>query len=153
MNFKQLIKTCKQAHSYLQGQTVSAINQSLTIRNWLLGYYIVEYEQNGDDRAKYGDQLLTVIAKDLKSKGIKGLSKRNLHYYCQFYFMYPEAGQLVANMNMPEKIVQTLPAQSEIIQQKTDKIKVDPKQLISSLSFSHIIELMGEKESIKRTFY
>lgn len=153
MNFQQLIKTCEQAHSYLQDHAVSAINQSLTIRNWLLGYYIVEYEQNGDDRAKYGDQLLTVIAKGLKSKGIKGLSKRNLHYFCQFYLLYPEVGQLIPNMNVPTQIVQTLSAQFEIIQEKTDKIKLDPQLLISKLSFSHMIELMGQKDSIKRTFY
>lgn len=92
MNFQQLIKTCEKAHSYLQDQAVSAINQPLTIRNWLLGYYIVEYEQNGDDRAKYGDQLLTVIAKGLKSKGIKGLSKRNLHYFLSVLLHVPRIG-------------------------------------------------------------
>jgi predicted nuclease of restriction endonuclease-like (RecB) superfamily len=153
MNFQQLIKTCEQTHSHLQDHAVSTINQSLTIRNWLLGYHIVEYEQNGDDRAKYGDKLLTVIAKDLRAIGIKGLSKRNLHYFCQFYLMYPEVGMLVPDMNIPKQIVQTLSAQSETIQERTDNIKIDPKQLISKLSFSHMIELMGEKDSIKRTFY
>ena len=74
MNFEQLIHACEQTHVYLQGTAVSTVNQSLTIRNWLFGHYIVEYEQNGEDRAKYGDQLLTELAKDLKSKGIKGLS-------------------------------------------------------------------------------
>jgi len=153
MNFKQLIQACEQAHNYLQGTAVSTVNQSLTIRNWLFGNYIVEYEQNGEDRAKYGDQLLVILAKDFKSKGIKGLSKRNLHYFCQFYLMYPVAGQLVATMNLPKQIVQTLSAQSEIMQKKTDKTEVDPKLLISRLSFSHIIELMGEKDSMKRIFY
>ena len=28
------------------------------MRNWLIGYYIVEYEQNGKDRAEYGAKLL-----------------------------------------------------------------------------------------------
>lgn len=70
MNFEQLTDTCERAHNYFQGTAVSAVNQSLTIRNWLFGYYIVEYEQEGEDRAKYGDQLLTFLAKDFKSKGI-----------------------------------------------------------------------------------
>jgi predicted nuclease of restriction endonuclease-like (RecB) superfamily len=153
MNFKQLIQVCEQAHNYLQEAAVSTVNQSLTIRNWLLGYHIVEYEQSGSDRAKYGDQLLSVIAKDLKNKDIKGLSKRNLHYFCQFYLMYPKAGQLVANMNLPKQIVQAVTAQSEIIQETADKPGVDPKLLISSLSFTHIIELMGEKDPTKRVFY
>ena len=153
MNFDQLIKTCEQAHNLLQEKAVSAVNHSLTIRNWLFGHYIIEYEQNGEDRAKYGDQLLVVLAKDLKSKGIKGLSKRNLHYFCQFYLMYPAAGQLVANMNLPKSIVQTVSAQSEIMQQKGDNIEIDPQLMISRLSFSHIIEIMGEKDPQKRAFY
>ena len=153
MHFEQLTQTCEQAHNYLQGTAVSVVNQSLTIRNWLFGHYIVEYEQNGEDRAKYGDQFLAALAKDLKSKGIKGLSKRNLHYFCQFYLMYPATGQLITSMNLPRPIVQTLSAQSETTQKKAGKIESDPQVLISRLSFSHIIELMGEKDPIKRIFY
>ena len=36
----------------------SAVNQLLTIRNWAIGYYIVEFEQNGKARAEYGSNLL-----------------------------------------------------------------------------------------------
>lgn len=53
-DFKLLIDNISVAHSALQRQAVNAVNQSLTIRNWLIGYYIVEYEQNGKDRAEYG---------------------------------------------------------------------------------------------------
>ena len=36
----------------------SAVNKSFTLRNWAIGWYIVEYEQNGNDRAEYGSSLL-----------------------------------------------------------------------------------------------
>ena len=78
MNFEQLIQICEQAHNYLQGTAISAVNQSLTIRNWLFGHYIVEYEQNGEDRAKYGAELLKKLAARLNSNSIKGLSDRSL---------------------------------------------------------------------------
>lgn len=42
-----------------------------TMRNWLIGYYIVEFEQHGKDRAEYGSQLLKKIGGTGKSKGIK----------------------------------------------------------------------------------
>lgn len=152
MNFEQLVQTCEQAHLYLQRSAVSMVNQSLTIRNWLFGHYIVEYEQNGEDRAKYGDQLLTVLAIDLKSKGIKGLSQRNLYYFSQFYLAYPTIYQVIADMELPSPILQTLSAKSGIT--IVDKnIEVSPQFLISRLSFSHIIELIGEKDPLKRTFY
>jgi len=153
MNFEQLIQACEQAHNHLQKTAISAVNQYMTIRNWLFGYYIVEYEQNGEDRARYGDQLLTELAKKLISKGIKGLSKRNLYYFCQFYLMYPATVQLIANMNLPGTIMQTLSAQFDIMQKKVDEIDIDPLLLISRLSFSHFIELMGEKDPLKRAFY
>jgi hypothetical protein len=70
MNFEQLIKVCEQAQIYLQGTAVSAVNQSLTIRNWLLGQYIVEYEQSGEDRAKYGAKLLKRLAEKLNIKRV-----------------------------------------------------------------------------------
>ncbi len=153
MNFDQLIQAFEQAHRYLQENAVSAVNQSLTIRNWLFGHYIVVYEQSGEDRAKYGDKLLAALAKDLKSKGIKGLSQRNLYYFSQFYLTYPVIGQLVANTDLPKSILQTLSAKSEIVKQENENIGVAPQLLINRLSFSHLIELTGEKDSTKRAFY
>ena len=45
---------------------VQAVNLRLTLRNWLIGHYIVEYEQHGSDRAQYGAKLLEQLAKDLR---------------------------------------------------------------------------------------
>jgi hypothetical protein len=61
MRFNQLIDIISETHSTLQQKATSAVNQSLTVRNWLIGFYIVEFEQNGEDRAKYGDRLLGSI--------------------------------------------------------------------------------------------
>lgn len=153
MNFDQLIEAFEQAHNYLRESAVSAVNQSLTIRNWLFGHYIVEYEQNGEDRAKYGEKLLAAMAKDLESRGIKGLSKRNLYYYSQFYMTYPEMYRLISDIGLPKSILQTLSAKSEIVKQKNRCIGVAPELLVKSLSFSHFIEIIGEKDPIKRAFY
>ncbi|WP_443661211.1 hypothetical protein [Eshraghiella crossota] len=37
----------------------------MTLRNWVIGYYIVEYEQDGSDRAQYGSHLLKIWKKKL----------------------------------------------------------------------------------------
>ena len=81
MNFNSLVNQIKQTHSQLQEYASKAINTSLTVRNWLIGYYIVEFEQKGEDRAKYGSQLLKNLSKDLK---IKGLSVTTLKTNRQF---------------------------------------------------------------------
>lgn len=49
-----LVEQISNVQDVLQGVAAHAINLSLTARNWLIGYYIVEYEQNGEDRAQYG---------------------------------------------------------------------------------------------------
>ena len=59
----------------------------LTLRNWLIGYYIVEYEQKGSDKAKYGDKLLHILSASLN---IKGLSVTNLKPNTLFYIAYPQ---------------------------------------------------------------
>jgi len=69
----------------LSGQAAHAINLLLTCRNWLIGYYIVEYEQQGEDRAQYGDQLLKNLAKKLHRTS---LSERRLREARQFYQSY-----------------------------------------------------------------
>ena len=65
--------------------TARAINTCMTATYWHVGRYIVEFEQNGADRANYGDALLEILASDLTEKHGRGFSKRNLHYCCQFY--------------------------------------------------------------------
>ena len=112
MNFEQLIQTCEQVHHYLRGTAISAVNKSLTIRNWLFGYYIVEYEQKGEDRAKYGTELLKKLADRLSGKKIKGLSDRSLRNSRQFYLAYPQINQALLDFALPGSIWQTPSAKS-----------------------------------------
>jgi len=42
--FVQLVESIQNAHSGLTAQAGRAVNISLTLRNWLIGYYIAEYE-------------------------------------------------------------------------------------------------------------
>lgn len=56
--------------------------------NWKIGKYIVEYEQNGNEKAEYGSSLLTNLSKDLKSRFGKGFSKSNIYLMRQFYLKY-----------------------------------------------------------------
>jgi hypothetical protein len=48
------------------GRVATVANQALVVRNWMVGAYIVEFEQDSADRAKYGTRLLETLAEDLK---------------------------------------------------------------------------------------
>lgn len=68
------------------------MNQGLVLRNWLVGAYVVEFEQGGADRAKYGEGLLTRLAGDLKKKKLPGLGADVLERSRNFYLNYPQVG-------------------------------------------------------------
>jgi hypothetical protein len=82
MEFKNLSVQIQETHNTLYQQAVKAVNTHLTARNWLIGFYIVEFEQNGSDRADYGSKLLQQLAKQV---AIKGLSAPELSRCRQFY--------------------------------------------------------------------
>lgn len=69
-NFETLTQCIYTIHSALQTSAVNAVNRYATIRNWLIGSYIVEYKQSGNDRAQYGTRLLSNIVTRVKIKGI-----------------------------------------------------------------------------------
>jgi hypothetical protein len=56
-DYKQLIASIYSINSHLKSNAANAINQSLNTRNWLIEYYIVDFEITGKDRAKYDDKL------------------------------------------------------------------------------------------------
>jgi predicted nuclease of restriction endonuclease-like (RecB) superfamily len=89
MNYEQIVDQISQIHFAVQAATARAANQSLTLRNWLIGAYLFEYEQNGEDRAKYGEKLLETLAVDFTKRGVTGLSLANLKNCRQFALAYP----------------------------------------------------------------
>ena len=150
MDFQILIKTLSQTHELLQTKAQKAINQTLTIRNWLFGFYIIEFEQKGIDRANYGEKLLRVLAKELKKQQLKATSYTNLKLYRQFYMTYPAIRDCIA-----ERINISVPKTSKTLQKRnsTEQEGLEAKLLISNLSFSHFVELIKVDEPIKRLFY
>lgn len=93
MNFESLVGQINQVQDVLQAQAAHAINLTLTARNWLVGYYIVEYEQHGEDRAKYGEKLLKNLAQRLNRRGF---GERRLYEFRQTYLIYPQMGPVIA---------------------------------------------------------
>lgn len=111
MNFNILVKSIEQTHGYLQAKTAGAVNLGLTIRNWLIGLYIVEFELHGNDRAKYGDLLMNGLAKKLQH--IKGIDRRSLFRYRQCYNTYPFLNSAPEIKNILNEIIN-----EEVINQK-----------------------------------
>ncbi|MBO9615446.1 MAG: DUF1016 family protein [Dyadobacter sp.] len=155
-NFNSLVTTIQDTNLTLQQSASKAINRYLTIRNWLIGFHIVEFEQNGEDRAKYGQRLIEELAKAL---GTAGLSVRSLKLFRQFYFTYPQIGQTLSAQfkSMPSMRLNDLPTRLnkaiDIVNEQSSKVSISAEILLTRLSFSHLALLLPLKEFHKRAFY
>jgi len=174
-NFDGLINNISQTHDVLQDCAVRSVNQFLTIRNWIFGYYIVEYEQNGEDRAKYGDNLIVNIAS--KVKHIKGMTGNQLYVCMNFYQTYPYFLRTVSvklqSLNLGQNTIlrsltvklQTADNENDtILQSVTTKLpalspklldgdKLHPELLLSRLTYTHFVELIRISDPLQRLFY
>jgi len=183
MNLEQLATQIAQVHETLYKKATSAVNVSLTLRNWFIGYYIVEYEQKGEDRAKYGEKLIRTLSNKLKSK-ISGMSFTNLNMYRKFYLVYPQIIQALpeqlnnliirtASEQLSSQKIQPLAEQNNapiiraaseqfyIFENKVINVSVSeksntivpPAKTLTKLSYSHLEELIKIENPLKRAFY
>jgi predicted nuclease of restriction endonuclease-like (RecB) superfamily len=172
LNFGSLVSVIEQTHQHFQQQAVNAVNVSLTKRNYLIGLYIAEFEQKGEDRAAYGTRLVDSLAESIN---IRGLGNRNLKLFRQFYFAYTKLGLAFDQfLDFPNqgifKIVQLATAQlqgaenefivirqrvTDLLKQNSDSSKTDNyyRQILERISFTHLSELLKIEDNTKRTFY
>ena len=167
MNFESLVGRINQVQDVLQAQAAHAVNLALTARNWLVGYYIVEYEQHGEDRAKYGDKLLKKLAQRLNRRG---LGERRLYEYRLTYQVYPQLDDVVAEYvvkNGQDEILRLTTAKSEESTTIIEKLRsstaisaalqeawqTPAKSLFYKLSATHLIYLSNFDNDLKRAFY
>lgn len=153
MLYNQLIDTIENTHISLRKRAISSINQQLVIRNWLIGFYIVEFEQHGEERAKYGENLIKTLAKDLTQKGVKGMSISSIKDFRQFYNTYPQIWQPVAAKLEGFAISQPVAGLLRTNPLASSPSTITPEKLLSNFSFRHFSALMRIKEPLKRAFY
>ena len=155
MDFKRLLKHLHQTHDFMQNRAAAIVNQSHTLRNWLYGFYIVEYEQNGEDYAQYGSRLLYRLSDELKKGGVKGISYTNLTLFRKFYLYYPQMGVFIreiAGFDEEQKsLMRNLQAMPEDFNDGTHELPANV--LLPKLTFTHFIELLKLDDPLRRLFY
>src|SRR5665647_519099 len=98
-----LSKAIEETNQYFLSRVQKQVNVAMTLRNWIIGCYIIEYEQSGKDRAKYGNKVLETLATRLKEKGVKGFAETNLKLFRQFYTTYPQIRQTLSDQFLPQQ--------------------------------------------------
>jgi len=150
---ENLATSIQNTNTFFLNKVQKQVNTAMTLRNWIIGYYIAEYEQSGKDRADYGKQLFKAIAQSLLKKGLKSIRERHLYLCKDLYKAYPQilrtasAKSYLIDFNY-SAILRTKSAELD-----SERIEADMNQLLTSLSFSHFIELLKAETANKRRFY
>lgn len=171
--FDGLVGRIAAASDALRWEAVASVNRAVTARAWLTGYYIVEYEQHGHDRARYGERLLRRLAERLSSPGF---ALANLKNYKAFFLAFPSLsrpvaaylaelgakGQTVSGL-LPDTLSVPLLGKSQtasgLLLHPTSAggepsiPEISPDALFGRLPFSHIVELLRLPDPLQRTFY
>ena len=168
VGYAKLVKAISQVNTGMVARAAVAVNQALVLRNWLIGAYIVEFEQNGADRAKYGARLLPTLAEDLKAQGLKGLGAEILRNCRSFFLCYPQISQpVVGEFALPGMTFPISQPLSGKLEAHAGRIssggKVGPKQealpcplsaeQLARISWTHFLELVRIDDPWKRAFY
>lgn len=115
---EQLVELCQRTHREMQIRAGCAVDTSLVVRNWLFGWYIVEYEQRGADRAEYGRRFLVTLSERLQHLGIRGSSRTRLKLYRAFYQHYRRMGPTLS-----DQLAMLLPSESQLEIQPTASVE------------------------------
>ncbi len=150
LNFDSLVTVIKQAHDQLAAQAGKAVNISLTLRNWLIGAYIAEYELHGQDRAIYGDNLLHDLAERLN--GVSNCNRRQLYDYLNFYRAYPQIVRS-ASAQLQSLIPKQVITNAEKVPTASAQLVLPSEKLLHNLSYSHLKLLVALDNPLKRAFY
>ncbi len=161
MNYPALLTAISAAHAQAQAGAAGAVNRHLILRNWLIGAYLVEFEQHGEGRAKYGAGLLKRVAADLQTKNIPGCAVRMLERMRIFYLSCPQLQKMISSPVMTisrnRLPVARLGISSSLMTKSATATQRLPRPLSSdmllSLSWTHLIDLLAIDDSWKRAFY
>lgn len=150
ISFEQLAENILAIDHSLRSVTLKAINQAVTLRNWIIGGYIVEYEQKGSDRATYGEKLLKSLEVRIARKGLNVTFFQTARL---FYRCYPQLTTLITKNYATLSNNFIIPMLSIQTECSSKRFSSPAETIVSSLSFSHFRELLSIEDPLVRFFY
>ena len=159
MNYHTLVANISRVHQETLAGAAGAVNRHLLLRNWLIGAYLVEFEQRGQDRARYGAGLLKRLSDDLLRRGIEGASPDVLERMRLFYTTYPAFREHIS-ATVSRKFPMELPVGGRRIAGTSMRRATHPRcptplaiETLLRFSWSHFVELLRLNDPWKRAFY
>ena len=151
IKFDDVVRRIVDANTQLRVQAFRAVNLSLTLRNWVIGYYIDAFELRGGDRADYGDQLFAKLSRELLAAGLSNCDKRQLYRYLRLFRTYPHiVGTLSPQLRGLLLAEAGTDGESGKVGTPSPQLSAE---LVSKLSYSHLELLVDIDVDLKRCFF
>lgn len=84
-----ILNDIKEIISGSKEQAIRAVDNERVLMYWHIGKRILEEEQEGKERAVYGEYLIKTLAEQLEPEYGSGFSYRQLNFFRQFYKIFP----------------------------------------------------------------
>ena len=158
INESVLFKRIAEIIEAARGRVSRTVNTAMVHAYWLIGREIVEVEQQGQERAGYGEQLMTRLAERLSQHFGRGFGVATLRRTRQFYLTYPKGSAI------PRKSGDTKKRSAVLIESDTEVSEKRSAVLIESapvgeglfppvLGWTHYLILMRINDPRARAFY
>ena len=86
--YELLLQNVGDALSRGRNRVASFVGAQTVYTYWEIGKHIVEYEQNGHEKAEYGSDVLNRLSRDLTEHFGKGFSRGNVFYMRKLFITY-----------------------------------------------------------------
>ncbi|CAN5804634.1 hypothetical protein BH11VER1_BH11VER1_02950 [soil metagenome] len=135
MDFGALVDAIRQVHEHTAAVVNRVVNTSLTLRNWVIGAYIVEYQLRGADRAEYGNRIMEKLAAALQKHQVPTCDPSRLYAYATFFRAYPQV-QAVASQTWPQLLAMSSGSRDVILRTVSGKLEAttDESEISRTLS-------------------
>nr|HID57810.1 DUF1016 family protein [Desulfobacterales bacterium] len=97
-DYKGLLERVSNLLEQARRETVRRINTVIVQTFWEIGRLIVEEEQKGTERTRYGEYLVRRLSRDLIKRFGRGFTERSLWAMKQFCLTYPKLHGLRAEL-------------------------------------------------------
>jgi predicted nuclease of restriction endonuclease-like (RecB) superfamily len=149
--YSQLFRTVADLLEQARRHSARSVNGIMTRTYWEVGRRIVEHEQQGKKRARYGEALIERLAFDLTAKFGRGFSQSNLWQMRDFYLAWPIL-QTVSGESGPSQPVSEDTPNLQTPSGLSGQEQETPRQRLP-LPWSHYVRLLSVKGKEARAFY
>ncbi len=137
-------------------QVSRTVNTEMVHAYWFIGREIVQVEQQGQQRAEYGERLMEKLAERLALRFGRGFSVPSLRRMRQFYLVYPTGSTLPKNARLEEKDLNLLGVSGDSKIRSallSESSSAAGRPFPPALSWTHYLLLMRIHDPVARAFY